>query len=67
MASFCSLLSAKGKKVDVLFFDKMWKTSSFFRLWQEIKVEDSDEVLHGDDALRKLEERARIWKEPRTV
>ena len=37
------------------------------RLWQEIKVEDSDEVLHGDDALRKLEERARIWKEPRTV
>jgi len=36
-------------------------------VWQEIKVEDSDEVLHGDDALRKLEERARIWKEPRTV
>jgi len=36
-------------------------------LWQEIKVEDCDQVLQGDDALRKLEERARIWKEPRTV
>ena len=39
----------------------------FFRLWQEAKIEDGDRLLHGDDALRKLEERARIWKEPRTV
>merc|ERR1739838_782610 len=33
-------------------------------LWHEVKLEDGEhQVLHGDDALRKLEERARIWKE----
>jgi len=36
-------------------------------IWQEVKLEDDSQLLHGDDALRKLEERARIWKEPRTV
>ena len=64
MASFYSSLSAKGK-LEFTIFDKNKYIS--FRLWQEVKLDDGDQLLHGDDALRKLEERARIWKEPRTV
>jgi len=37
-------------------------------LWQdEEKLDVGGRLLHGDEALRDLEERARIWKEPRTV
>jgi len=37
-------------------------------LWQdEEKLDVGGRPLHGHEALRDLEERARIWKEPRTV
>ena len=67
VASFYSSLSAKGK-LEIIIFDKIWRNRYIsFRLWQEVKLDDGDQLLHGDEALRKLEERARIWKEPRTV
>ena len=67
VASSYSSLSAKGNKDDTINYQRYEESFTSFRIWQEVKSEDGDRVLFGDDALRKLEERSRIWKEPRTV
>ena len=65
VASFCSSLSAEGEE---MFLTRCTIPYFPLRLWQdEEKLDVGGRLLHGDEALRDLEERARIWKEPRTV
>ena len=65
VASFCSSLSAEGEEI---FLARCTIPCFPLRLWQdEEKLDVEGRLLQGDEALRDLEERARIWKEPRTV